>query len=320
MFPRVQLAHLPTPVEIAPRLASYLGLKNLYIKRDDLTGLAFGGNKVRKLEFLVAEALALKAGTLITTGAIQSNHCRQTAAAAAKFGLNCTLVLVGEKPERTTANLLLDHLFGAKIVWVRNVEDREKILQDSFERAKSNGEKPYLVPYGGSSPLGVLGYVFALKELIEQKVKPDWIIFSSSSGGTQAGFVVGARLWKYGGHLLGISVDQTAVDLSAKVADLAAEASNKMGKTWDFIPEDIQVNDDYCASGYGVLTEQEREAISLFARTEGILLDPVYTGRAAAGFIDLVRNGFFPMNDRILFWHTGGQPALFADKYINLTR
>jgi D-cysteine desulfhydrase family pyridoxal phosphate-dependent enzyme len=319
MIPRVHLAHLPTPIDSAPRLASSLGLKNLFIKRDDLTGLAFGGNKARKLEFLVAEARNLKAKTLLTTGAIQSNHCRQTAAAAAKYGLNCTLVLVGKQPEKATANLLLDNLFGAKIIWVDSLKDRDNVLQESFEKAKFDGEQPYLVPYGGSSPVGVLGFVYAMKELIRQKVKPDWIIFATSSGGTQAGLVLGARLWKCGGRLLGISVDQVASELSAWVAGLATQASMKIGKHWIFSPEEILVNDDYCSAGYGVLTHKEQEAIHLFAQTEGLLLDPVYTGRGAAGFIDLARKGFFPRDDRIVFWHTGGQPALFADKYNCIT-
>jgi D-cysteine desulfhydrase family pyridoxal phosphate-dependent enzyme len=318
MIPRIHLAHLPTPVEIAPRLASSLGLKNLIIKRDDQTGLAFGGNKARKLEFLVAEAQNQKARMLLTTGAAQSNHCRQTAAAAAKCGMTCTLVLVGEQPEKETANLLLDNLFGAKIIWVDTLKDRDTVLQESYEKARFDGEQPYLVPYGGSSPVGVLGYVYAMKELVEQKVNPDWIIFATSSGGTQAGLVLGARLWKYGGRVLGISVDQTAGELSARVADLATQASIKIGKHWSFSPEEILVNDDYCSAGYGVLTELEQESIHLFARNEGLLLDPVYTGRAAAGFIDLVRKGFFPRQDRIVFWHTGGQPALFADKYNHL--
>ena len=221
MLPRIRIAHLPTPVDTAPRLAGVLGIKSLFIKRDDMTGLALGGNKARKLEFLVAEAQNTQARMLITTGAAQSNHCRQTAAAAAKFGMKCVLVLVGEPPKKLSGNVLLDELFGAKIIWVGNSQHRDSTLQTTFENAKAAGEHPYLVPYGGSSPTGVLGYAYALKELLEQGVKPDWIIFASSSGGTQAGLVLGAQLYKYGGKILGISVDQARGELSSRVADLA---------------------------------------------------------------------------------------------------
>ena len=318
MVPRLHFAHLPTPVEPASRLADSLGLHYLYIKRDDQTGLALGGNKARKLEFLVAEAQRVNARTLLTTGALQSNHCRQTAAAAAKFGLNCILVLVGDQPAKASGNLLLDHLLGANIVWVNNIEEREMVVQETFELAKKNGGQPYLVPYGGSSPTGVLGYAYALKELMDQDVNPDWIIFATSSGGTQAGLVLGARWWGFKGRILGISVDQPASGFSSRIADLATQASRLIGEDWNFSSEEVLINDEYCFPGYGVLTQVEKDAIRLFAQTEGVLLDPVYTGRAAAGLVDLAGKGFFLKDDRIVFWHTGGQPALFAEKYSQL--
>jgi D-cysteine desulfhydrase family pyridoxal phosphate-dependent enzyme len=307
-----------------PRLARTLNLPRLFVKRDDQTGLAFGGNKTRKLEFLVAEAQAQNARMLITAGAVQSNHCRQTAAAAAKFGFDCILVLAGEPPEHPSANLLLDELFGAKIVWAGVRENRERVLAETFENAKLDGKQPYLVPYGGSNPTGALGYAFAMQELMNQKPcegsessqgYPDWIVFASSSGGTQAGLVLGARLFGYEGRVLGISVDEPRAKLQVRVAELAADTSEKFGKRLEFSPEDVLVNDNYCEAGYGVLTEGEREAIRLFAQTEGLLLDPVYTGRAAAGLIDLARKGFFKKEESVLFWHTGGQPALFAEAY-----
>ncbi|MCS7009980.1 MAG: D-cysteine desulfhydrase family protein [Anaerolineales bacterium] len=319
MTPRLRFAHLPTPVEPMPRLAKALGLSHLYVKRDDLTGLAFGGNKTRKLEFLLAEAQAQGADTLITAGAVQSNHCRQTAAAAAKFGFDCLLVLTGEPPDRPSANLLLDELLGARIVWAGGRENRERVLTETFEQAKAEGKRPYLIPYGGSSPTGALSYVFAMGELIRQKPfdgeLPDWIVFASSSGGTQAGLTLGAHIFGYRGCLLGISVDEPSEVLQERIAALATETSLKLEKRIEFSPFNIWVNDDYCKAGYGVLTEAEREAILLFARLEGLLLDPVYTGRAAAGLIDLVRKGFLDPDERILFWHTGGQPALFAEAY-----
>lgn len=318
MIPRLRLAHLPTLVEPMPRLARTLGLPRLFVKRDDQTGLAFGGNKTRKLEFLVAEAQAQNAKTLITAGAVQSNHCRQTAAAAAKFGFDCILVLAGEPPEHPSANLLLDHLLGASIVWAGGRENRDRVLAETFEQAKADSKQPYLVPYGGSNSTGALGYVFAMEEFLQQGEKADWIVFASSSGGTQAGLILGARLFDYKGHLLGISVDEPRGRLQVRAAGLAADTSEKFGERIEFSPGEILVNDEYCASGYGVLTEGEREAVRLFAQTEGLLLDPVYTGRAAAGLIDLAHKGFFGNDESVLFWHTGGQPALFAEAYKDL--
>jgi D-cysteine desulfhydrase family pyridoxal phosphate-dependent enzyme len=314
---RLNFAHLPTPVEALPRLSEILGGPRLLIKRDDQTGLAFGGNKTRKLEFLVAEARDQGAKTLITGGALQSNHCRQTAAGAARFGFECILVLTGDMPEQPSANLLLDQLFGAQVVFVPDRKGRDKILQQTFDHAAEEGMKPYLVPYGGSSPTGALGYVFAMKEIMEQNVYADWIVFATSSGGTHAGLVLGQRVFGYKGKLLGISVDESDEWLRNHVSELASLASEKLGKRIEFTPDEVLVNANYCAAGYGVLTQPEREAIRLFAKYEGLLLDPVYTGRAAAGMIDLIRAEFFKKDETVLFLHTGGQPALFANKYAN---
>jgi D-cysteine desulfhydrase family pyridoxal phosphate-dependent enzyme len=314
---RLNFAHLPTPVEELPRLSEVLGGPRLFIKRDDLTGLAFGGNKTRKLEFLVAEARDQGAQTLISGGALQSNHCRQTAAAAARFGFKCILVLSGDEPKQATANRLLDELFGAEIVHVADRKDRDRILQETFDRAATDGIKPYLVPYGGSNSTGALGYAFAMKELLEQNLNPDWIVFATSSGGTHAGLLLGQRVFGYEGKVLGISIDESEEWLKQNVSELASLTSEKLGKRIEFTSDDVLANAAYCSAGYGVLTEQEREAIRLFATCEGLLLDPVYTGRAAAGMIDLIRKGFFKKDDTVLFLHTGGQPALFADQYAN---
>jgi len=315
MVPRLNFAHLPTSVEELPRLSEYLGGPRLFVKRDDQTGLAFGGNKTRKLEFLVAEAQEQGAKMLISAGAIQSNHCRQTAAAAARFGLACTLVLTGDLPAHPSANLLLDELFGVEIVNVAGRVDRDQVLQETFDKAMQDGKKPYLVPYGGSSPTGALGYAFAMEEFVKQKVHADWIVFATSSGGTHAGLTLGKRLFGYSGKILGISIDEDENWLKAHVSALASDASELLGGRIQFTPEDVLATDAYCKAGYGVLTDAEREAVKLFAKYEGLLLDPVYTGRAAAGLIDLIRKGFFKQEETILFWHTGGQPALFADKY-----
>jgi len=314
-IPRLHFAHLPTPIEELPRLSAMLGGPRIFVKRDDQTGLAFGGNKTRKLEFLVAEAQAQGANMMISAGAIQSNHCRQTAAAAAKFGFECTLVLTGQLQKQASANLLLDLLFGAKIVNVIDRADRDRVLKETFDQAGTDGKKPYLVPYGGSSTTGAMGYTFAVEEFMNQNVHADWIVFGTSSGGTHAGLVLGQRIFGYKGKVLGISIDESEEWLKTHVAALASDASERLGKRIDFALDDVLATDHYCKAGYGVLTDAEREAVRLFASTEGLLLDPVYTGRAAAGLINLIRKGFFKKDETILFWHTGGQPALFADKY-----
>jgi D-cysteine desulfhydrase family pyridoxal phosphate-dependent enzyme len=316
-LPRLCFAHLPTPIESLPRLSAALNSQRLWVKRDDQTGLAFGGNKTRKLEFLVAEAQAHGARTLITAGATQSNHCRQTAAAAARFGFDCLLVLSGERPAKISGNLLLDYLFGAKVVWTTS-ERRQEALQAAFEQAWQAGQRPYQIPVGGSNPTGAAGYAYAMQELLQQCAPtdlPDWIVFASSSGGTHAGIVAGARLFGFPGKILGISNDETASNLSAHVASLASQTLDLLGEPHQIQPEDILVNDSFLGAGYGVMGEPEANAIKLFASLEGLLLDPVYTGRAAAGLIELCKSGYFKPDEKILFWHTGGTTALFADQY-----
>jgi D-cysteine desulfhydrase family pyridoxal phosphate-dependent enzyme len=324
-IPRLRFANLPTPVEALPRLSAALGGVRVLVKRDDLTGLALGGNKARKLEFLLAEAQANGARSLITAGAVQSNHCRQTAAAARRCGLECELVLTVPpemdldlaRKQAATGNLLLDRLFGAQLVWARR-ENRDRILQETFEKAWASGKRPYLIPYGGSNPTGATAYVFAMQELVQQEIQADWIVFPSSSGGTQAGLALGKRLFGFQGKVLGISVDEPQEVLQERVANLATKTADLLGEALRFETGEILVNADYLGGGYGVMGQPEREAISLFAQTEGLLLDPVYTGRAAAGMIDLARRGAFAPGETVLFWHTGGTPALFADRYQDL--
>jgi D-cysteine desulfhydrase family pyridoxal phosphate-dependent enzyme len=314
-LPRVPLAQLPTPLEAMPRLTQALGGPRLFVKRDDQTGLALGGNKTRKLEFLMAEALALEADTVITAGAAQSNHCRQTAAAAAKLGLRCVLVLGGAAPANVNGNLLLDHLLGADVIWAGN-RPREAVLDEAAQAAGVFGHRPYVIPIGGSTPLGAVGYAAAMQEAMEQAaglgLSFDHIVFASSSGGTHAGLVAGAVQTGFDGRVLGISIDQPADRLQALVAGLATQAAALLGRAHRFEPADINANAGYLGAGYGQLGAGEREAIRLFARNEGILLDPVYTGRAAAGMIDLVRRGELRRGESVLFWHTGGAPALPA--------
>lgn len=310
-LPRLRFAHLPTPIEPLPRLSSELGGPEIWTKRDDQTGLAFGGNKTRKLEFLLAEARANGAELLITRGAQQSNHCRQTAAAAARFGLECTLVLGGHAPEARTGNLLLDELVGAEVVWSED-KDPEATLKSTFEEAWEAGRRPYLIPYGGSNPVGAAAYAFALREFLEQDLEVTHIVFPTSSGGTQAGLIAGAQIFGFEGQVLGISVDPTADDLVPRVHDLVLETAGRLGQKLDIAADQIHVDDSYLGEGYAVLGELEREAVRLFAKLEGLLLDPVYTGRAAGAMIDLIRKGVIESGERILFWHTGGTPALFA--------
>lgn len=314
MIERVPLAHLPTPIEALPRLSRLLGGPQLFIKRDDLTGLGLGGNKTRKLEYLAPDALAKGAKTLITTGAVQSNHCRQVAAAAAKLGLDCQLILTGNEPGEAQGNLLLDKLSGAQIFFTTKA-NRDQELQLRFQQAQRDRRKPYLIPYGGSNTIGALGYLNAMRELSEQKLEPDWIVFATSSGGTQAGLILGAHLTGFKGKILGISIEHSSNPFSAQIADLVNKTVDELGYDWSVTSREVLINDSYCQAGYGVLTSAEIEAVNLFARTEGILLDPVYTGRAAAGLLDLIRKGFFRPEEKVLLWHTGGTPALFAEPY-----
>lgn len=311
-LPRFPLAHLPTPLELLPRLSAALGPR-LYIKRDDQTGLAGGGNKTRKLEFLTADAQARGADTLITTGAPQSNHARQTAAAAAKAGLRSILVLSGHAPAHRTGNILLDDLLGAQIVWAGN-RAREEVMEEVAAEERAAGRKPYVIPLGGSNVLGAAGYANAMLELQAQapSVNFNRIVFASSSAGTHAGLVVGKQLIGFEGEVLGISVDHPAEKLTAMVAQLATETAEFLGQPRPYAPADIHVNANYLGGGYAVMGAPEREAIKFFAEIEGVLVDPVYTGRAAAGLIDLIRRGVIGKEETVLFWHTGGTPALWA--------
>lgn len=312
--------HIPfiygaTPLEKLDRLTKFLHGPEIYIKRDDLTGLAGGGNKTRKLQYLVAEAIAQGCDHLVTMGASQSNHCRQTAAAAARQGLGCSLILRGSEPTHINGNLLLDQLFGAHIYWS---EDRapQKLLDEVTRQLVSMGRKPYVIPYGGSNVVGATAYVQVMHELTEQleaqNINIDAIVHASSSGGTQAGLVLGAEIYHFRGSIWGISVDRPENELKMQVGALATATATHLGLGTLNVTQRVHINDDYIEPGYGVVTDLEREAIQLVAQKEGILLDPVYTGRAMGALIDLIRWGAFTRQQSILFWHTGGMPALFA--------
>jgi D-cysteine desulfhydrase len=317
-LPRFHLAQLPTPLENLERLSRELGGPELLIKRDDQTGLALGGNKTRKLEFLVGQALAQGADTLITLGAVQSNHCRQTAAAAAKAGLRCELILNGKKPDLANGNLLLNELLGARLHWIDRSQRAAK-LQQLDQELRAQGHKPYLIPVGGSNGIGATGYVVAMMELAEQlrasQKRVDHIVFGSSSGGTQAGIVLGARVANFKGQLHGLSIDKNDPELNEyeiEVAQIANECAEYIGSEIRLSQSDIKVVYGYKGEGYGIVGDLERKAIRLMARSEGIVLDPVYAGRAFGALVDLIHKGIFRRGETVLFWHTGGSPALFA--------
>ncbi len=311
MIPKVKLAQLPTPAHRLQRLSEELGGPELWIKRDDLTGLAMGGNKVRKLEYLLAEAVAQDADTLITAGAAQSNHCRQTAGAAGRVGMHCVLVLGGDDPGTRPGNLLLDELLGAEIVWAGEAGLNDA-MQAEFDRLAADGRRPHLIPIGGSNARGAAAYAYATRELMEQDLRPDRIVVASSSGGTLAGLLAGARLFGYTGQITGIRIAKFGGAERDRLVELAKGVGELIGENLDISPQAVDIREGYMDAGYGIVTDRERDAIDRFARLEGILLDPVYTARAAAGMLDLIHRGEISKDERVLFWHTGGAPALFA--------
>jgi D-cysteine desulfhydrase family pyridoxal phosphate-dependent enzyme len=317
-LPRVPLGVLPTPLEPLYALSRALSGPRLFIKRDDLTGLALGGNKTRKLEFLIGDALARGADTIVTAGAAQSNHCRQTAAAAARCGLACELVLGGEAGVPPQGNLLLDLLFGAAVHFT-GMERRGERMREIEQGLRAAGRKPYVIPYGGSNALGAAAYALAMAESLEQfahhGLRPDAMVVASSSGGTQAGLLAGARMAGYDGKIIGIGIDKGERgpgSFAEDVLRLAQETLRFLGARSDLPPDAVIVNEDFHGAGYGVVGELEKEAIRVLALKEGILLDPVYTARAMGALLAMIRAGKFGREQSVLFWHTGGAPALFA--------
>ncbi len=320
-FPRRR--YTPHPTELAPleRLSSHLGGPTIWLKRDDQLGLAGGGNKARKLEFLVADALERGADTLVTTGAVQSNHCRMTLAAARQEGMACRLVIEERVPgsydEGASGNNMLFQLLGAERVTVVPAgTDLAAAMQAEADDLAASGRVGYVLPGGGSNPLGALGYVAAAKELTAQLDELDLVVdnlvVASGSGGTHAGLVAGLTGLSTGVRVLGVSTRADKAAQEAKILDLARRTSALAGSSVEVMPEDVEVLDGYVGEGYSLPTEGMVEAVRLFARLEGVLLDPVYAGKAAAGLIDLVRQGAFDPDAAVVFVHTGGWPALFA--------
>lgn len=312
-LPTVPLAAAPTPVEEMPRLAAALGSPaRLLIKRDDAIGFAFGGNKVRKLRYVAAEAVRQRADTLITSGGVQSNHARVTAATAAKLGLKCLLIANGHEPEKATANALLDRLLGAEIRYVRNREDRAPAMEEAAEDMRRAGRRPFVIPIGASTPLGAAGYVDAVRELLEQIEPPDVIVHSTSSGGTQAGLAAGTALAGIKTRVVGISADDPAESLKTEICRILEGLGTLLERPGRLSDVPLHVDDGFVGGGYGVPTAASREAIEITARCEAVFLDPTYTAKAMAGLIARVRGGEFTAGQTILFWHTGGQVGLFA--------
>ncbi len=317
-FPRFELTFLPTPLVRARNLERALGAGSpqIWIKRDDMTGLTFGGNKSRKLEYLTGDALASGATVLISEGAAQSNHARQTAAAAALADLKCVLVLDTRRGSELTGNLLLDRLLGADVRLVDGSEQRKPEMARVVSELQSAGETPYLVPTGGSVPIGALGYVNCVLELHDQLehigLQPQRLYFPTGSQGTQAGLVAGALLFDAPYEVRGIAVEETTAKLAAEAIPITNETLALLGSDLHMSASDILIDDTQVGEGYAIPTESGMEAIGLLARTEAIVLDPVYTGKALAGLIADVRARAFGPDDAVVFLHTGGGPSVFA--------
>ena len=320
-FPRIKLCQAPTPIEHLPNLTRALGGPAIYIKRDDLTGMGGGGNKVRKLEYLAGDALARGADHLVTQGAVQSNHVRQTAAVAAKLGLRCTAILehrieTNDPEYLNSGNVLLDRLMGIAIEYRPGGTDMQAALEQVGAKLEADGAKPYLIPGGGSNPVGALGYVHVAAELVaqlnEMGLTVDRLVHATGSAGTQAGLVAGLHALNSPIPTLGIGVRNPKDKQEANVRKLAEATLAHLGIPHPLPPGAVEANCNYVGAGYGIPTPGMVEAVQLLARTEGIFLDPVYSGKAMAGLIDLIRTGVFTKDQTILFLHTGGSTGLFG--------
>jgi len=314
-WPCVVLAPHGTPVDDLTRLRAALGpsAPRILMKRDDLLSFGAGGNKVRKLEAVAAEALAAGADTLVTCGGVQSNHARVTAAAGAVLGLRVILVLNGPAPDKPTANTRLDYLYGAEIRFVASRDERAPMMERVAAECRAAGRKPFVIPLGASTPVGAIGFARGVAELATAGHPATVIIAATSSGGTQAGLIAGAALFGLRARIIGVSADDSAASLSATIRQLLRDIADRLGAKPSTIGADgpVEVDDTQVGPGYGIATPGSTAALELVARTEGILLDPVYTAKAMAGLFDRVRSGEFTRDDTLLFWHTGGQVANF---------
>ena len=312
-LPSVPLAPYPTPVEELSGLHAALGGPQLLVKRDDAIAFGGGGNKVRKLRLVAADALRHGADTLITCGGVQSNHARATAATAAKLGLGCVLIANGSKPERPTANALLAKLFGADVRYVATRADRGPAMDAAAAELRRAGRVPYLIPLGASTPLGACAFVQAIAELVQQIAPPDVIVHATSSGGTQAGLVAGCTLAGLQTRIVGISADEPSDSMQRDIRGILTGLGPLLGLPPErFAGAAIEVDDRFVVGGYGIPTPESQEALELAARSDAVILDPTYTSKAMAGLIAAIRRRELPDRQTVLFWHTGGQIGLFA--------
>ena len=314
-IPSVPLGQLPSPLEMMDRLRDALGGgPALFVKRDDAIPFAFGGNKVRKLPYVIAEALAQGADTLITCGGVQSNHARATTAAAVKYGLTPVLVANGAAPDKASGNALLDQLMGAEVHYVSSREAREPAMAMLADGLRAAGRKPYIVPLGASTPLGALGYVRAVGELIEQGLRPDVIVHACSSGGTTAGLAAGCTLHGLNTRIIGVSADDPAAGVLRIVRETVAGVGTLLQEDGEDLSRraPVEIDDTQVGEGYGIPTERSREAQRLAATKEAIFVDHTYTAKALGALIAWVREGRFQPSETVLFWHTGGQVGIFA--------
>lgn len=320
-FPRRRYTEGVTPIEKLENFSKALGGPTIYIKRDDLLGLTSGGNKTRKLEFLMADAIAQGADTILTCGAVQSNHCRLTLAAAVKEGLKCQLILEERvpgsyKPEGSGNNFLFNLLGVEKTYVVPGGSDMLGELEKLAEKLKAEGKKPYIVPGGGSNPIGSTGYVACAQEIMDQLfdlgINIDHMVCPSGSAGTHAGIVTGMTGINANIPITGVSVNRSKEIQTDAVWNLAKATAERVGVHGEITRDLVQVTDEYVGPGYSLPSDEMVEAVQLLARTEGILLDPVYTGKVMAGLIGMIREGKFKKEDNVLFLHTGGSPALYA--------
>lgn len=320
-FPKVRLGHLPTPLEPMDRLSEMLGGPRLWVKRDDCTGLSSGGNKTRKLEYLMADAQQHGADTIITQGATQSNHARQTAAAAAKLGMACHILLEDRTGSNDTSyimngNVLLDRLHGASVSKRGGGTDMNAEMDALAETLLQEGKKPYIIPGGGSNAIGALGYVNCAREMAEQAADTglhiDALVHATGSSGTQAGLVAGLAAIESDIHLLGIGVRAPQEKQEQMVFDLACKTADYLGTGLTIERQSVRANCDYVGPGYGMPTEGMIDALKLLAQTEGLLFDPVYSGKGLDGLIDQIRKGYFDGMENVVFLHTGGSAALFG--------
>ena len=321
-FPRLHFAHLPTPLEPMERISRALGGPNIWIKRDDCTGLSSGGNKTRKLEFLMADAVERKADTIITQGATQSNHARQTTAIAAKLGMECHVLLEDRTGYEDQAyvyngNVLLDQLHGATISGRPADTDMNAAMEELAQNLRDDGKAPYIIPGGGSNEIGALGYVNAAIELTTQandrSLRIDHLVHATGSSGTQAGLVLGMEGMNTGIPVYGVGVRAPKLKQEEMVYSLAQRTAEYMGLSPDVVArERVVANSDYVGDGYGLPTDAMVEAVKMMAQYEGILLDPVYSGKGFSGLIDLIRKGHFKQGENVVFLHTGGSISLFG--------